>query len=1066
MARSRPRIPLLALVAVALLAAFAPGGTAGTTAGAGQAKKTPPAVAGELLIGFKGGVTTAQQKQVLAKIGATEKRQFKQIHGALAKVRGDATATALAQLRADPRVRYAEPNFVVSADVTPNDPFFSRLWGLNNNGFPVSGRWGMPDADIDAPEAWNVTTGSDAVTVAVIDTGIDYSHPDLSSQMWINPGENCPGCRTDGIDNDGNGYVDDWRGWDFANGDNNPMDDNGHGTHVAGTIGAAGNNGIGVVGVNWHVRLLPLKFLSADGTGSTADAVSAVLYAADKGATVLNNSWGGDDYSQALADAITVADTHGALFVAAAGNSGTDNDTMPTYPASYALPNVLTVAATDNSDQLAYFSNVGRKSVDLAAPGLNIYSTWPGGTYQYMSGTSMAAPHVSGAAALAKAAFPSATGVGLKALLLESVDPLSSLSSSTATGGRLNVNNAVTCNGAPKLWFESPVSGFDAEVGTPLTFTAIATRCADSSGVTVTASANGAPVALTARGDGLYTGTYTPTASGSISLSVSATAGGTTRTRTINGLASAVYTIAPGGPAVTITTRAPDENARLRFDGQAGQRVSLNLAPVTISTSYVSILKPDGTPLVANVFVSSFGGFVDTQTLPVTGSYRIIVDPQGTATGSMTLTLYDVPPDTSGAISPGGPPITTTVATPGQNARLTFDAQAGQRVSLNLSGVTISNSYVSLLKPDGTSLGSNTYTSIFGSFVDTRTLPTAGTYTILVDPQAAATGSMTLALYDVPSDAAGTIAFGGASPTLTTGTPGQNASATFDGQAGQRASVKIATTVSSSYVSILSPDGSVLTPNTYVGPSGGFLDPKTLPASGTYRILIDPQGAATGSTTLTLYDVPPDVTATITPGGASLTISANAPGQNARISFNGQAGARISLKLSATTIANAYVSILNPNGSALASNVYLGTSGGFVDTKVLPATGTYTIVVDPQGAATGSTTLTLFDVPPDASGSLTVGGTSFLTMITTPGQNARITFAGSAGQHVTLAISGVSVLISYVTILKPDGTALGPSTLVTTSGRTITADLPSSGTYAIAIDPLGAETGLMTLTLS
>ena len=1066
MERSRHRIPLLAVLAAAMLAAFAPGGADGTTGGARPVKKTPQPVAGELLIGFRADVSTAEQKQVLAKIGATEKRKFKQIHGALAKLHADATASALAQLRSDPRVRYAEPNFVVSADVTPNDPLFSRLWGLNNNGFPVSGRWGTPDADIDAPEAWSVTTGSDAVTVAVIDTGIDYSHPDLSSQMWINPGENCPGCRTDGIDNDGNGYVDDWRGWDFANGDNDPMDDHGHGTHVAGTIGAAGNNGIGVTGVSWHVRLMPLKFLSAAGTGTTADAVSAVLYAADKGASILNNSWGGDEYSQALADAIAVADTHGALFVAAAGNSGTDNDSMPTYPASYTLPNVLTVAATDNSDQLAYFSNVGRKSVDLGAPGLNIYSTWPGGSYQYLSGTSMAAPHVSGAAALAKAAFPAASGVGLKALLLESVDPLASLSTYTATGGRLNVNNAVTCNGTPKLWFESPASGFDAEVGTPVTFTAIATRCADSSGVSVTATANGSPVALAARGDGLYTGTFTPTASGSVSLSVSATAGGTTKTRTVSGLASGVYTIAPGGPAVTITTRAPDENARLKFDGQAGQRISLKLAPVSIPTSYISILKPDGTPLAANVFVSSFGGFVDTQTLPVTGSYRIVVDPQGTATGSMTLALYDVPPDATGAITPGGPAITTTAGTPGQNARLTFDAQAGQRLSLNLSGVTISNSYVSLLKPDGTMLGGSTYASIFGGFVDTRAIPSTGRYTILVDPQAAATGSMTLTLYDVPADAGGTIAFGGSSPAFAMTTPGQNAGISFDGQAGQRASLKLTSTISSSYVSILNPDGSVLTPNTYVGPSGGFLDPKTLPTAGTYRILVDPQGAATGSITLTLYDVPPDVSATIAPGGAPIAISATTPGQNARIAFDGQAGRRISLKLSATTIANAYVSILNPNGSALASNVYLGTSGGFLDTKALPTAGSYTILVDPQGAAIGSTTLTLYDVPADAGGSLSVGGPSLVTAITTPGQNARITFAGRAGQHVTLQLSAVSVLISYVSILKPDGNALGPSTLVTMSGRTIAADLPADGTYSIAVDPLGAEIGTMTLTLS
>src|SRR5439155_11725125 len=206
--------------------------------------------------------------------------------------------------------------------------------------------------------------------------------------------------------NDGNGYVDDWRGWDFVNNDNNPVDDHNHGTHVSGTIGAIGNNGMGVVGINWNVKIMALKFLDASGSGTTANAVKAVLYAKDKGALATNNSWGGDDFSQALLDAITQADAAGSLFVAAAGNSYASNDTTPNYPSSYDVPNVIAVAATDSSDAKALFSNYGKKSVDLGAPGVNILSTIRGNTYAYFDGTSMATPHVTGSAALVKAAFP------------------------------------------------------------------------------------------------------------------------------------------------------------------------------------------------------------------------------------------------------------------------------------------------------------------------------------------------------------------------------------------------------------------------------------------------------------------------------------------------------------------------------------------------------------------------------------------------------------------------------------------------------------------------------------
>lgn len=215
------------------------------------------------------------------------------------------------------------------------------------------------------------------MVVAVIDTGVDQSHPDLAANTWVNPGENCGGCRADHVDNDGNGYVDDWRGWDFVGGDNDPADDHGHGTHVAGTIGAVGNNGIGIVGVNWNVRLMGLKFLGRDGSGTTADAVSAILYAAPNGADVLNNSWAGGEFSQSLLEAIEFADGRDALFVAAAGNDGMDNDAVPMYPASYEVPNVLAVAASDNGDRHAFFSNFGKRSVDVSAPGVDILSPGP-----------------------------------------------------------------------------------------------------------------------------------------------------------------------------------------------------------------------------------------------------------------------------------------------------------------------------------------------------------------------------------------------------------------------------------------------------------------------------------------------------------------------------------------------------------------------------------------------------------------------------------------------------------------------------------------------------------------
>ena len=341
-----------------------------------------------------------------------------------------------------PGFRYVEPDFTISLDsTTPNDPRFPDLYGMNNVG--QSG--GSADNDINATEAWGITIGSRNNVVGVIDSGVDYNHPDLVGNIWTNPGETAG----DGIDNDANGYIDDVHGYDFANGDGDPMDDNGHGTHVSGTIGATGNNGLGVAGVSWQVQIMALKFLGSNGSGAISSAVSALNYATmmhnNYGVNVqlTNNSWGGGAFSQAMNDAIAASGNAGMLFVASAGNNASNNDTTISYPAGYNLPNVISVAATDQYDVLASFSNFGATTVDLAAPGVSIMSTMRNNSYGSLSGTSMASPHVSGVAALAWSVDPSASYQKVRDALYAGVDGVPSLSGKTATGGRLNARKTL-----------------------------------------------------------------------------------------------------------------------------------------------------------------------------------------------------------------------------------------------------------------------------------------------------------------------------------------------------------------------------------------------------------------------------------------------------------------------------------------------------------------------------------------------------------------------------------------------------------------------------------------------
>ncbi|MBK7977514.1 MAG: S8 family serine peptidase [Deltaproteobacteria bacterium] len=412
----------------------------------------PEYVKGEVLVKFKAGVRASEVSSVIASEGASVIKRYwiNDVH----RLKVQDTEAAIASLSKNPLVQYAEPNHIVHTLATPNDPSYSLLYGMNNTG--QTG--GTADADIDAPEAWDVTTGSSSVLVGDIDTGLDYNHPDLAANVWTNPGE----VAGNGIDDDANGYVDDVHGINTITGSGDPMDDNEHGTHTAGTIGAVGNNGVGVVGVAWNVKILPCKFLNAGGSGSIADATECLQYTTSKGVRLTSNSWGGGGYDQSFQDALTAAETAGILFIAAAGNAASNNDAVANYPSNYPNANVIAVAATDHNDALASFSSYGATTVDVAAPGVNTYSTVPVsmGSYASLSGTSMATPHVSGLAALIWSQNPSLTAAQVKSRILLTTEAKPGLAGKVLTGGRINAYQALTANvSGPHIYFLSPSGG-------------------------------------------------------------------------------------------------------------------------------------------------------------------------------------------------------------------------------------------------------------------------------------------------------------------------------------------------------------------------------------------------------------------------------------------------------------------------------------------------------------------------------------------------------------------------------------------------------------------------------
>lgn len=392
----------------------------------------------EVLVKFRAGVSENVVNEIAARLNDRVQDEIEAVPG-LTTIddpdNGDPAAVA-AQYRALPEVEYAEPNYEISldqagGDMNPphvNDPRVAEQWAL---------------AEIKAQQAWATTKGSEQIVVAVLDTGVEYTHADLVNNTWTRPPEMKPYQDRD------LGTVDDVHGFDAVRNGGDPMDENGHGTFCAGVIGAECGNSLGVCGVNWKVQILPLRFMNAGGFGSVADALEAINYAIDRkhagvNIRVINVSWGLTEHSRALEDVIRKAYEAGILFVAASGSSSTSNDVSPHYPAGYNIGNVISVAATDRNDALAEFSNYGPKSVHLAAPGKDILTTALGNDYEQRSGTSMAAPVVTGVAALALSAHPNLSVDQLRSLLLESVDKLPGLRGKVSTGGRINAAKAVS----------------------------------------------------------------------------------------------------------------------------------------------------------------------------------------------------------------------------------------------------------------------------------------------------------------------------------------------------------------------------------------------------------------------------------------------------------------------------------------------------------------------------------------------------------------------------------------------------------------------------------------------
>ena len=574
-----------------------------------------PAVANEVLIKMRAGVRFEVDGYIVRTHDIRAARALNS-QGLMQLRSGSEPAARLVQeLSAEPDVEFAEPNYIVHstatpAAVAPNDPLFIDQWDMQNTG--QTG--GLPNADIAATLAWSITTGTRLVVVGVVDTGLDYTHPDLQTNIWAAPKaytvQFAPG---DSITCPAGSH-----GYDAITNTCNPMDQNDHGTHVSGTIGAVGNNGAGVSGVNWTTSIMGLRFLDSTGSGTVANGIRAIEFAVQAKAVlgsasnlrVLSNSWGGTGFSQALLNAIDDANTAGMLFVVAAGNNSASLDTTTFYPASYRTPNIIAVAATDSNDALASFSNYGKNSVDLGAPGVNIVSTILNSNYATMSGTSMATPHVAGAAALVLAACATLNTVALRSTLLNNVDAVAGLAATTIAGGRLNVYKAV----------QSCATGTTPPKATPGF-----TLNSASAAVALTKGGASVATAIGVTGSGGFTGL--------VALGVTGLPAGVSARFT----PASVVAGGTAALALTATATAAAGTFRLTITGSSGTLSSTTTVTLTVSAKPAFTLQI--TPATASVRRGA------------AASFTISATTSGSFSGTISLSISGLPASSSTTFS-------------------------------------------------------------------------------------------------------------------------------------------------------------------------------------------------------------------------------------------------------------------------------------------------------------------------------------------------------------------------------------------------------------------------------
>jgi subtilisin family serine protease len=1053
-----------------------------------------------VIVKLKPTVSSSDINTLQAEIGVTNVSTAEQFNIDIWDVPAGNVEEIISAYEDDPRVEYIEPDYIITLEdvektsapqenlaeitpqtTTPNDPSYPQLWGLNNTG--QSG--GTPDADIDAPEAWDTQTGNPNQVIGVIDTGVDYNHPDLVGNIWTNPGE----IAGDGIDNDNNGYVDDVRGWDFAYNDNNPSDVDGHGTHVSGTIAAKGNNGVGVVGVNWNAKILPLKFLDDTGSGSTSNAILALNYATAKGVKITNNSWGGGGYSQGLYDAINTAGQQGALFIAAAGNEGRNTDLSPAYPASYNLPNIISVAATDRNDAVPIFSNYGLTTVDLGAPGVEIYSTTPGANYGYKTGTSMASPHVTGGAALVWAQNPTWTAQEVKNRLLQTTDPIPALSGRTVSGGRLNVNNALGGSTPPPPPPPPP----------PVPNDNFAQRIVLS----------GLPVSTTGTNIGATAEPQEPAQSGPINSvwwSWTAPTSGTVNINTIGSSFDTWLSVYTGSALPNLTLIGADD------DGGGGL------------TSLVSLNATAGT------------------------TYQIAVDGYQSNTGPIALNIVFPPPPNdnfANRIGLTGATATTTGTNNGATGEVGEPAQSGPINSSWWSWTAPTSGNYTF---DTIGSGFDTYLSLFtGSAVSslnligadddgggnytsrlTRSVTAGTTYQIAVDGFSTATGPIQLNISppSPPNDNfANQIALTGATATTTGTNNGATGEVGEPAQSGQINSSWWSWTAPTTgqynidtigsgfdtYLSVFT--GSPVSNLTLIGANddggGNLASLVSLNATAgtTYRIAVDGFGSATGAVRLNIAPPPPPndnfanaialtgATATTTGRNTGATGQVGEPAQSGQINSSWWSWtAPTTGQYNIDTIGSGFDTYLSVfTGSALSSLTLIGANddggGNLASLVSLNATAgtTYRIAVDGYSSATGPIQLNIAPpAPPNdnfANQIALTGATATTTgtnngatgEVGEPAQSGPINSSWWSWTAPTTGQYNISTLGSnfdtYLSVFT--GSALSSLTLIGAnddSGGGLTSlvslNATAGTTYRIAVDGYSTATGAIQLNIA